>query len=143
MKLFTLLGAFFLTLTFTAQSSSEWTEHTNQDGLIISYKLADCDMEMGFDETRILFKIENTNAKKALVVWQYKQYYDDVCRTCDDPNGEYRKEFSLEPGVTLEGKCSVYDTSGLMIFSKWVTQPNKTKLSNWELADLNITFYDK
>jgi len=77
------------------------------------------------------------------VIWQYEQYYDDVCRTCNDPYGEYRKEFCLESGDVIQGKCSVYDTSGLMIFSEWVSQPNKEKLTKWNLGELTIQFPEK
>ena len=135
--------AIFFLFPATLFAQSEWTKHTNNNGLIISYKLADCEMEMGYDEQRVLFKIDNQSDSKALVIWQYEQYYNDVCRTCDDPNGEYRKEFCLEPGVVVQGKCSVYDTSGLMIFSKWVSQPNKAKLTKWNLGELTVQFPEK
>jgi len=77
------------------------------------------------------------------VTWEYQQFYDGVCATCNDPYGEYRKEYSVEPGLTVEGKCSVYDTSGLLIFSKWVSQPNQRLLTKWELGALNITLYNE
>jgi len=143
MKFFLSLTTIFILSTVAIQAQSEWTEHTNNNGLIISYKLADCDMEMGYDEQRILFKIDNQSDSKALVIWQYEQYYDGVCRTCDDPNGEYRKEFCVVSGDVIEGKCSVYDTSGLMIFSQWVSQPNKAKLTKWNLGELTIQFPEK
>jgi hypothetical protein len=143
LKLFFSLATTFFLFPATLFAQSEWTQHTNNNGLIISYKLSDCDMEMGYDEQRILFKIENQSDSKALVIWQYEQYYNDVCRTCDDPNGEYRKEFCLVSGDVVQGKCSVFDTSGLMIFSEWVSQPNKAKLTKWNLGELTIQFPEK
>ena len=141
MKLLTLTLTFWIGMSGMLYSqTTEWTEYYNQDGVKISYKVADCDLEMGYDEQRILFKINNTSGKKALIIWQYEQYYNEVCRTCDDPNGEYRKEFCLETGKELEGKCSVYDSSGLTIFSKWVSQPNQTSLTKWDLGDLIVKF---
>ena len=137
----TFLAAFILLFGVSSLSysqSNEWTVYYEQDGITISYKTADCDLEMGYDEQRILIKVNNASNKKALIIWQYEQFYDEVCATCDDPNGEYRKEFCLEPGKVVEGKCSVYDNSGLTIFSQWVTQPNKTTLSKRHNVKSNL-----
>jgi hypothetical protein len=123
MKLFFSLATTLFLFPATLFAQSEWTEHTNNNGLIISYKLSDCDMEMGYDEQRILFKIENQSDSKALVIWQYEQY--------------------LVSGDVVQGKCSVFDTSGLMIFSEWVSQPNKAKLTKWNLGELTIQFPEK
>jgi hypothetical protein len=139
----TFLATFILLIgvcSITYSQTNEWTVYYDQDGVTISYKIADCDLEMGYDEQRILIKVANTSAKKALVIWQYEQFYDEVCLTCNDPHGEYRKEFCLESGNQIEGKCSVYDSSGLTIFSEWVSQPNESTLTKWDLGNLIVEF---
>ncbi len=143
MKIFISTIFIFTSCLYFAQSPTEWTTYFEKDGVTISYKYADCDLEMGYDEQRVLLKIDNNSGKKAHIIWNAHQYYNNKCLTCEDPWGEYRREFSLEPTISLEGICSIKGDNRLIIFSKWVSQPNKTELTKFELNDINITTYDK
>ncbi len=138
MKKLLLIAIVCIACTSFAQSPTTWTQYYQSNGITISYKYADCDLEMGFDEQRVLIKIENSTDQKAHVIWDAHQYYNEECRTCEDPYGEYRREFSIEPGLTIEGKCSVYSDNRLVVFSKWVSQPNKTTLTKFELSNLIV-----
>jgi len=129
---------------FTGLANAQtWQLYTEQDGIRIEYKYADCYLEKGYDQQWVLLRITNASADAKLVEWKSNLWYNDECKTCNVTSGEYHKKVSVGPGKTLEGKCSIYEDGNLTIFVKFIDSqyqnPNKEVLTKFELEDLSIT----
>jgi len=71
-----------------ATFSSDWTLVKEVGDIKLYTKLESCNRHTR-DEQMVHVKVENTGSKSAVVHFYLNQYYDGVCKTCDDPNGEY------------------------------------------------------
>ena len=120
---------------------NDWTSVSSQDGVNISYKVVHCDMDKGYDTEYYILKIENTLDHKVSVIWDLKLWFDGVCKTCDDPNGEYHKVIELAAGETREGSCTDGDKNTLYFFSRF-DDPNfkgkDERLTDFELSNMVV-----
>ncbi len=124
----------------TSFGQSPWIELEEKDGVKISYRYADCDMKIEFDQIRVLLKFENTNSRRLEVFYHADLTYSGNCLTCDDPAGEYNRSFNMSPGEVLEGKCGESIDSHLYFFVKWSDRTNETELTDFHLKNLSIEF---
>ncbi len=138
MKTLLVSGFLLLGVLSSTFSQSEWSFLEEKDGVKISWKYADCDLEMGYDERRVLLRFENTSDQDVLLTYEAELFYDEECLTCDDPNGEYRHEIELRSGTKIAGECSVYSSGAHQFFVRWVSQPNKTELTKFNLANITV-----
>lgn len=121
--------------------NEEWALFKEINGVKFYKKTNDCQLKMGFDERRVLLKIENTtNVNKALD-WDIWLWYDNVCKTCDIQSGEYHRTIMLPAFSSMEGECEVETNFDLVIFVKFIDSGYRgaeTVLTNFELHDLTV-----
>lgn len=140
MKNLILLVVFVLSCSVSFGQNT-WTLIKSQDGVNIYQKTSHCTYNMGFDQERIILKYENTTANKVSVIWDFEIHIDGVCRTCNDPGGEYHKVLELEANESKEGACARETDPRLFVFSKFDDPDNTTvneELTNFEFANLSV-----
>jgi len=124
-----------------AFGQAEWTTLSSDNGINISYKKVHCDMNSGYDQEIYVLKFENTNAYKVSVIWDLELWFDGVCSTCEDPNGEYHKVIALKPGEVSEGSCTDGPNNELYFFSRF-DDANFTgkdvRLTDFNLANMMV-----
>jgi hypothetical protein len=121
-------------------SPSDWTEYFSADGIVISYKLASCDPEMGYDQESVLLKVQNSGVNTVVLDWHSLLSFDGVCKTCDFEE-EYSTRLKLEPNTAIEGNCSIYGPREVKFFVRF-NDVNYTKgevLTSFKLDKLQIT----
>jgi hypothetical protein len=119
-------------------AQSPWIELEEKDGVKISYRYADCDMKIEFDQVRVLLRFENKTSQRLEVFYHADLTYSGNCLTCEDPSGEYNRSFNLSPNEVLEGKCGESIDNHLYFFVKWSARPNETELTDFYLKNLTI-----
>ena len=80
--------------------SSDWTLVKEVGDIKLYTKLESCNRRTR-DEQMVHVKVENTGSKSAVVHFHLNQYYDGVCKTCDDPNGEYDAFADVGTGIIM------------------------------------------
>lgn len=128
------------TIDLNVNKPTEWAVYFVGEGIQISYKLASCDPEMGYDQESVLLKIENTTNSVVVLNWHQLLSFNDNCKTCDYEE-EYSSRLKLGPLQSEEGTCSIYSAKELKYFSKFI-DANYTKgesLTSFKLDKLVIT----
>jgi hypothetical protein len=134
-------GLFISSVTFAGNT---WEAYKEQDGITMKTKTLNCDPEYGFEQETILLQITNTSSVDKTVSWDLQLWYNNICKTCTDPHGEYHMTITVKAGETLEGVCSnVTGDYRLTIFSKFTdvnyTNSNPDFLTSFDLANFTIT----
>ncbi len=141
-----LLAILLLAVTATtthAQKNDEWRTVKEENGIVVKFKYTDCDPEAGFDQESVLLQVTNTTNDVLTVDWDLQLWYNGVCKTCEDPYGEYVRTIEIGAGAVMEGTCSIRGDYRFNIFSKF-TDPNfkgknPDELTRFELANFKVT----
>ena len=124
----------------TTDMPTDWTLLKQQNGVKVYYKYADCTFQkFGWQQSWYLLKFENSTLQPATVDWDAQMYFNDVCKTCNDPNGEYHRTISVAAGQTLEGQCDIDGDYSLVMFAKFNDKPNNTVMTGFSLSNLIVT----
>jgi len=142
-----LFGILILSLTiltsFTSiEVSDEWEFYKEIDGIKIYTKTSDCELSRGYDERRILLKLENTTQIDKTIEWDILLWYNDRCKTCKITSGEYHRKTFVKAESSLEGECSITTNFDLVIFVEFIDEQykgNKQILTRFELYNLKVT----
>jgi len=121
------------------RSIVDWTLLKSDANVLIEYRFANCDSEIGYDKEIIEFRFTNLTSEKVQLNWHMFLYYNGICKTCYFPE-EYNFSLTLTPNKILSGDCSLDGDHQLKIFSKF-NDPNYTggsQLTDFELHDLKI-----
>lgn len=138
---FTLFILFLLALSSFKSTGDKWKLYTEENGVRVYTKTSNCQLNMGFDEQRILIKIENTTSIDKLLDWDLWLWYNKTCRTCESSNGEYHRTLLLPANSSMEGECSVKTNFDLVLFVKFIDENYKGKkeeLTKFELHNLTV-----
>lgn len=131
--------------------SNEWIIFYEDSFLQLSSKESTCTDKAGGPITNKLFvKIQNKSNNNILVNWHYDIYYEEGCRTCNDPNDENLFRFQLSPKQIIIPDCNDYKigTSGsedketLGIFLKYTDSTESSGVVKINLSDFNIYILD-
>ncbi|MBB78377.1 MAG: hypothetical protein CL844_05190 [Crocinitomicaceae bacterium] len=144
---FSLILVFFLS-SFCFSSSldidpvSNWTEYKTIEGVKIEYIFKECNSELVYNQTLVLFRFTNTTDKSLNVNWKLKIYRDGTCYNC---NTLYRqeslKELHLNAGEVFVGDCSSKIDKRGYIFSHFnVKSPGMSDsiLTDFEFLEFNV-----
>lgn len=110
----------------------------DDQGVRITYEYVECDMPISFDQESVILTVENQNTFDVVVSWNAILIYDEDCRTCDDPNGEYAYSLSLSAGEKRTGCCGEECTQDLAIFSKFIDEHYAAQAPNNELTKFSL-----
>lgn len=121
-----------------------WQLLHEQNGVRMETMQVECDMNPSFDQEVILLRIINRGDKAVLVDWDVLLWYGGVCKTCDDPRGEYHRTIKLGAGELREADCSEFVDQTYRLFVRF-TDPayrnlkNQQVLTKYEIANFKVT----
>ena len=121
-----------------------WQPLDTRGGITINQKTVDCYPNMGYDSQYTFLQLKNTSDQVQVVSWNLLLWYNEECKTCVDPNGEYTRIIKLQPNESLEGSCAVDADYRVKIFSKFIDPQYTLKpdvLTKFELDQLNVSPY--
>jgi len=125
------------------QPAKEWTLYKEMSGIEIYAKLTDCSKNAGFDRKQILLKLINTTEFSSNVHYHVDSYFNNACKTCVDPDGEYSIDIQLKPNSVVEADCGTM-LKGLTVFAGWNEQGvQDANFSGFELTDVQVMFGSK
>lgn len=132
-----------LLMSFTTiKDDGDWELYKEVDEIKIYTKISDCELKKGFDERRILLKIENTSNVDKTIEWDILLWYNDKCLTCNVTSGEYHRNIHVKSNSSLEGECSIITNFDLVIFVEFIDEQykgNKQVLTRFELNNLIVS----
>lgn len=119
--------------------SSEWQELFSSEGILIEYRLSECDPEMGFDDEKIILRATNNTNESKFISWHAIKYFGDYCTSCDYED-EYTFSVKLKANESQEGGCSIYADHNLNLFVRFKDDRAKKydPLTKFQLAKINI-----
>lgn len=122
------------------KSIVDWTPLKSDDNVLIEYRFAICDSEIGYDKEIIELRFTNLTSGNVQLNWHMYLYYNGVCKTCDYPE-EYNYSLVLTANQVLSGDCALDGDHQLKIFSKFNDANYKggSQLTDFELHNLIIT----
>jgi len=131
---------FFMALSFNLSAQSTWNlVHGHAKADIFEKTNVVCqNTAAGVDMQYTLLKIVNKTAQPITVSYLLACYYDNQCRTCS--NSEYNYSITIPAGQTIEANCNFQrpDDGKLSVFQKYLTQPNYSDFTRYELQNLVI-----
>jgi hypothetical protein len=120
--------------------TDQWVALASQSGIDISYKFADCHLaKFNWEQRWVLLKVENTSGATKSIDWDAQMWFDGVCKTCNDPNGEYHRTLIVDGGQTLEAECDLNVDGRMFFFIKFNDKPNVEELTRFELANFVVS----
>ncbi len=120
--------------------SNQWSTYTETNQLKVEYKVVDCTYNSdGLAQRNVLLRYTNKTSSSIEVSWSLDLYYDDVCSTCNVTNGEYNFSISLSPNQVYEGDCELTHHYDRKLFVRHTNLTNHSELTNFELANLQVT----
>ncbi len=129
------------TITSNKTKSKNWTLLLNNEYVIVNYKYEECNLlsEGSYNEN-VYLQIVNKTSKEIKAQWNTEYWYNGKCNGCEIGNNENFKTVLLSPNQIVEGECSKECNQALMIFSEMLNFEIKSKLTNFNIRDLQITF---
>lgn len=120
-------------------SIKEWTTFTSNDQILVEFKFADCEAEIGYDKELILLRFTNKTEETVEINWHEHLYYNGLCKTCDYPQ-EYTYILKLAPNQSVSGDCEMGSDHRLTIFSKFNDSKytGGSQLTDFDLNDLKV-----
>jgi hypothetical protein len=137
-KLVFLFIAIFPLLAFA--QDGEWTLHKQENGVIV-YQMDKIweDPSEGINQEMVLLKFVNTTDQKLKIDWYDVRWYGGKCSNCDNyKDPEHHHSITLEPGESIEGKCSFDSPRALSVFKRFLNHEDVEALTKFELRDFNV-----
>ena len=129
--------------TLSASNLADWETYFENDSIKIEFAYQDCQYTEQFNSEFVIFKTSNFTNQILTIEWEEQLWYDENCINCETDNNENRKQITLLPNLTLEGKCN--ENNSLRIFSKFTLDLDKmpgvdkiNALTKFELTNLKI-----
>ena len=136
----------FITListTLSASNPADWETYFENDSIKVEFAYQNCEYTEQFNSEFLIFKTSNFTNQILTIEWEEQLWYDENCINCETDNNENRKQITLLPNLTLEGKCN--ENNSLRIFSKFTLDLDKmpgvdkiNALTKFELTNLKI-----
>ncbi len=144
MKKNIVLSIAFITIFSMAFSSyagnPEWKLYKSVSGIQIMYSYQNCNDNFNdLHMENIILKLVNTTTVNYQIQWKLNLWIDNICRTCNVTSNEYKMKLDVPAGETILGECfgGKY-AKELAIFSKFLNYTDKSSLTKFELADINV-----
>jgi len=122
---------------------NEWTLLVQKDSVNISFQYADCIIPDQFNQQRALFKFENTSSKTVQIQFDIHVWDSFGCRTCNDPNGEFKRTITLKKYCIEKGQCIKNEDQAQYLFIKfddkrYVSTNPQREITNFEIQNVVI-----
>jgi hypothetical protein len=128
-----LLFAFFVSEAQTWELVSGGSDYKIEKAHIV------CNSNQGFEYDYIVLRFTNLSTETISLVYNYEEWYNDVCSSCDDQDLGSKRTLQLGAGQVMEGNCS--SNSYLKIFDHSITvHPNAFvgRLSNLVISNVEV-----
>ena len=132
-----------LSLSFKESSDIQWDSYYEDDNISIEYSYQQCKQpQKGTDNEYVYLRIHNMGKSAVMIEFDKELWYNDRCLNCDDPGAEHHYTVNLQPGETKEADCGRDHARALEIFSKMITPPAQSVLTDFKLNNIKITATD-
>ncbi len=129
---------FLLSLFLYAYSTEQEVLYKEQDGVRITYTKQQRAHTQEQVMEYLVLKIENRNTHGVTITWKLDLWYNDLCRTCDQPSPTgYEFTKTLQPGEVLEGNVQEDDLM-LRIWYRSVKPTSDVVLTRFEFTNLEV-----
>lgn len=120
-------------------ANTGWKTIYSENGIEISYKLDDCNLEQGFKQRWYLVRVKNNSAKIKKVEWDVNSYNENnKCTTCDG-SAEHHRVLKIDANGTLEGSCTLQCRNELKIVAKLLDAASKSEVTDLKLVNITVT----
>lgn len=129
-----------LSTVFSSTYAQEWNLYKSQGGVDFFYAYADCEMQKGFDQRRMLFKYVNNTNHSVQISFDQEIYYNGSCMNCDQVGlPEYHQSFELDANEVRQGTCDLYEQQSNYLMVKFLNVANRQAvLTQFELRNINV-----
>lgn len=138
-EVITLLLSLILLIVLSSHSSESPQTYLDKDGIKITYTKQQSKINANKVFEYIILRIENTNSYGVNMSWKLDLWYNEVCRTCNQPSPTgYEFELDLKGGEHIEGSVKEEDLM-LKIYSRTIKPEGELSLTNFEFTDLKVS----
>lgn len=127
---------------FPLELNSDWQVAVEQNGVLIEYKLQECNNLVVTNQALVLFRYTNTTSETKALSWATKEFRNGECSNCDRlESSEMLRSMLLSPGEVREGDGSSKTDKTVYLFSHFIELvPGMTeqRLTNFELVNLTV-----
>lgn len=127
---------------YPIEISNDWQTVLEQDGILIEYKVQECNNLNVRNQVLVLFRYTNTSNEIKTIKWSTKEFRDGECYNCerlDTP--ENMHSMTLSPGETIEGDGTSKMDKRVYLFSHFielVPGMSDQRLTDFEFVQLNV-----
>ena len=119
--------------------NEDWKVYFSNEQVEVSFKRVDCVRpDNGTDIQYIYLRFTNKTNHSLSLNYSKKLWYNNKCYNCSGENPEYSYQLQLEPGEIRQADCSGKKDKSLYIFAKMNNVENKSVLSRFEIADIQV-----
>jgi len=119
-----------------------WQTVLNQDGVLIEYKVQECNNLNVKNQVLVLFRFTNESSAMKTLHWSVKEFRNGDCTNCDRLEAqEFIHSMTMSPGQVIEGDGTSKMDKRIYLFSHFIElvpgMTNQT-LTDFEFVNLNV-----
>lgn len=122
--------------------NSDWQVLANQDGVLIEYKVQECNNLTVSNQVLVLFRYTNTSLESKSLSWATKEFRNGACSNCDRlESSEMQRSMLLAPGEVIEGDGSSKTDKRVYLFSHFIERVpgmSEQRLTDFELVNMTV-----
>ncbi len=132
----------FDSVSYPIEVTNDWHIVSDTDGILIEYKVQECNNLHVKNQVLVLFRYTNTSTEIKTMTWATKEFRNGVCVNCDRlESSEMVHSLTLSPGEVLEGDGTSKMDKRVYLFSHFidlVPGMSEQRLTNFELVNVVI-----
>ncbi|MDP2385663.1 MAG: hypothetical protein Q8M29_04785 [Bacteroidota bacterium] len=129
----------FIFMSFFSFSQSGWKLVHDENGIKVSTKEADCNVDGAHLQKWFLIKVENQMADFKLIEWDLNLFdQNNKCLSCNGSE-EYHVKFKMAGNETLEGKCSKNAQPELRIIERFLDIKTVSEIMDVKLVNIKAS----
>lgn len=122
---------------FCQSSIAESTGDIIKDGISITTSVQACDdVKNGISKEYIFLSVSNENDYDVHLSFKKNLWFNGKCKSCDSNSQEHTVSITIEANGKTQGSCN--ESNGLRIFSQMLNLEKVSKLTHYELVDIEV-----
>lgn len=131
------LFAFSTSLSGQTQEQREWILYKSIEGIEIYFQETDCRTNDAPAQVAYIIKVVNTTGQNLNISWNLIVWYNNERLEKNVADDENHYKVRVDANQTVIGDCTV-PYGALYIFKDFITYDSKTKLTRFELENIQI-----
>jgi len=128
----------FLVLSAAAQQTNSWSLYKATNGIEIYYQQVNCTTNNAPSQVAYILKVVNTTTIASRVSWDLKIWYNNEEVVHNVTEGENHMTVEVDANREVVGTCET-PYGALYIFKDFITYVSPTKLTRFELENIQVT----